>query len=116
MGLNNPFRSKRFKRVGTAILTMGASEIINAGRHYAEDPYKDITGITAMERQEAAAKELAAQQSAEEAQNLADQYAAIEKARKKRARMQGRASTILAGGSSLGTNDFSVMRKTLLGG
>lgn len=75
-----------------------------------------LTGELQADRKKAAAKELAAQQAAEEAQNIADQYTALEKARRKRTRMQGRTSTILAGGSSLGTNDLSVMRKTLLGG
>ena len=95
----------------TGIATMGLSE----QREALMDPYRDLTGITAANEAKDAASKLAAQQASEEAQALADQYLSIEKERKKRARMQGRSSTILAGGSSLGMNDLSVMRKTLLG-
>lgn len=103
---------KGIKRTALGALTGGLSE----QRNSLMDPYRDITGITAQKNAERSAEALAAQQAQEEAQALADQYAAIEKERKKRARMQGRQSTILAGGSSLGMNDLSVMRKTLLGG
>jgi hypothetical protein len=74
------------------------------------------TGKLAADRAKASAKALADQQALEEAQNLADQYSNIEKERKKRARMLGRQSTILAGGNELGGNSLNVMRQTLLGG
>jgi hypothetical protein len=115
MAWYKPWRNDRNKRIGLGIATAGQSEVLNAGRDALKEPYQNITGITALNEAKHSANVLAEQQAAEEAQNLADQYSAIEKERKKRARMQGRQSTILAGGGELGGNSLNVMRKTLLG-
>ncbi len=79
-----------------------------------ERNYDSLSGQTAERRAErqAAAEEAAAK--AEEDKITAEQYAALDEERRRRARSKGRSSTILAG--ALGDTGMSTYKKTLLGG
>ena len=103
MGLWN-----KVKRIATGVVTGGVSELYNTVKHYTYDKIEGANDDYQTEVDAAQAKLQAEQDAATE-----EAYAAIEEARKRRARMQGRQSTILAG--ALGDNSVSLNRKTLLG-
>ena len=115
MGLWGSIRkaAKRYGRAATGVLTGGMSEQIYGIKKATED----VTGITeAKKAQDSAENEALAVESnlrAEKRAATAAEYAALDEARKKRARIRGRQSTILAG--ALGDVSLSPNRKTLLG-
>ena len=115
MGLWGSIRkaAKRYGRAATGVLTGGMSEQIYGIKKATED----VTGITeAKKAQDSAENEAAAAEAELKAEKRAAtvaEYAALDEARKKRARIRGRQSTILAG--ALGDMSLSPNRKTLLG-
>ena len=115
MGLWGSIRkaAKRYGRAATGVLTGGMSEQIYGIKKATED----VTGITeAKKAQDSAENEAAAAEAELKAEKRAAtvaEYAALDDARKKRARIRGRQSTILAG--ALGDMSLSPNRKTLLG-
>ena len=115
MGLWGSIRkaAKRYGRVATGVLTGGMSELIYGIKKVTED----VTGITeAKKARDSAKNEALAVESklrAEKRAATAAEYAALDEARKRRARIRGRQSTILAG--ALGDVSLSPNRKTLLG-
>ena len=115
MGLWGSIRkaAKRYGRAATGVLTGGMSEQIYGIKKATED----VTGITeAKKAQDSAENEAAAAEAELKAEKRAAtvaEYAALDDARKKRARIRGRQSTILAG--ALGDTALNTDRKTLLG-
>ena len=115
MGLWGSIRkaTKRYGRAAVGIATGGASEQIYGIKKATED----ATGITeARKAQDSAENEALAAEAdlkSEKRAATAAEYAALDEARKKRARIRGRQSTILAG--ALGDVPLSPDRKTLLG-
>ena len=115
MGLWGSIRkaAKRYGRAATGVLTGGMSEQIYGIKKATED----VTGITEAKKAQDTAEnetELAeAKLKAEKKAATAAEYAALEDARKKRARIRGRQSTILAG--ALGDAPLSFSQRSLLG-
>ncbi len=119
MGLWGSIRkaAKRYGRAATGVLTGGMSEQIYGLKKATED----VTGITeakkaqdSAENEAAAAEaELKAKLKAEKRAATVAEYAALDEARKKRARIRGRQSTILAG--ALGDASLNLDRRSLLG-
>ena len=115
MGLWGRIRkaSKRYGRVAAGVLTGGMSELIYGIKKVTED----VTGITeAKKARDSAENEAAAAEAelkAEKRAATAAEYAALDEARKKRARIRGRQSTILAG--ALGDASLNLDRRSLLG-
>ena len=115
MGLWGSIRkaAKRYGRAATGVLTGGMSEQI----YGIKKAYEDVTGITeAKKAQDSAENEAAAAEAKLKAEKRAAtvaEYAALDEARKKRARIRGRQSTILAG--ALGDASLNLDRRSLLG-
>ena len=115
MGLWGSIRkaAKRYGRVATGVVTGGVSELILGAKKGLED----ITGITeARKAQDSAENEAEAADAKLKAEKKAAtiaEYAALDDARKKRARIRGRQSTILAG--ALGDASLNLDRRSLLG-
>ncbi|MEN6474269.1 MAG: hypothetical protein ABFD81_09665 [Syntrophaceae bacterium] len=115
MGLWGSIRkaAKRYGRVAAGVVTGGASEQILGAKKILED----VSGITeARKAQDSAENEIAAEAAklkSEKKAATAAEYAALEDARKKRARIRGRQSTILAG--ALGDTLPNFGQRTLLG-
>ena len=116
MGLWGSVRKavKRYGRAAAGVVTGGASEQVYGIKKVASD----VSGYTDMKNAIDDAQNLeaaeAAKLKAEKRAATAEEYAALEDARKRRARIRGRQSTILAGALGAG-EPMGLIRKSLLG-
>lgn len=97
------------KRLINDVSTGGITELYYGGKRMLNKPYEDATDA-ANEAKTVEEQNLAAQRQADDNAVLS----ALDEERKRRARMQGRQSTILAG--ALGNTASGYANKTLLGG